>query len=58
MLDMWNEAAWMQPHVPQQEGQVGDNQDVRALSVSITPFTASPGTYKGKTSKLLILQEA
>lgn len=49
VLGMQNEAAWMQPHVPQQEGQVGDKHDVRALSVSITPLTASLGTYRGKT---------
>lgn len=49
VLGMLNEAAWTQPHVPQQEGQVGDKHDVRALSVSITPLTASLGTYRGKT---------
>lgn len=48
----------MQPHVPQQEGQVGDKEDVRALSDSITPLAAPPDTYRGKTSKLLILQKA
>lgn len=58
MLDTWNEAVWMQLRVLQQEGQVGDKQDLRALSVSITALTASPGAYRGKTSKLMVLQEA
>lgn len=41
----------MQRHVPQQEGQVGDQQDVRVLFVSITALTASPGTHREKNLK-------
>lgn len=34
MLDTWNEAVWMQLRVLQQEGQVGDKQDLKGLSLS------------------------